>query len=286
MIAFNTPPSDKLKKYIQEIRFRHFICKEAGHLPYKPYPPRPEQCITFYPRGNEIYEHHLSSLKNKNPEAVICGQYTERINRFVSPNFMMITVVLMPGIIYRLTKIPMHELNNKQIELEAIFPEETRIICRQLNSSSSIEEMIELIENFFATLFSKIEVDETPSDKIIQLLLEKPGRYSLDWIANQACLSARQLERKFRNYVGIPPKLFTRIIRFNKSYELRLKNVDEDWLGIAIACGYYDYQHIAMEYKEFANASPNQFFEEEEKAPGRLLGLTKPDVFKWLKKEK
>jgi transcriptional regulator GlxA family with amidase domain len=145
--------------------------------------------------------------------------------------------------------------------------------------------MIVLIEHFFTSLFSKIEVDETPSDKILRLLVENPGQYSLDWIANQACLSVRQLERKFRNYVGIPPKLFTRIIRFNESYELRLKNVDEDWLSIAMACRYYDYQHMAMDYKEFVNASPNQFFTEEEKAPGRLLGLTKPDVFKWLKKD-
>ncbi|ULQ54914.1 hypothetical protein KJS94_09715 [Flavihumibacter rivuli] len=38
-------------------------------------------------------------------------------------------------------------------------------------------------------------------------------------------------------------------------------------------CGYHDYQHLAKDYREFANGSPNDFFREESKAPERVLGL-------------
>ena len=60
-----------------------------------------------------------------------------------------------------------------------------------------------------------------------------------------------------------------------QSYWLRLKNPALDWLSIAIACGYNDYQHLVKDYKEFANTTPNLFFNEERQAPGRVLGLSK-----------
>lgn len=284
MIAFNTTPSEGLKDFIREIRFRHFLCKDPEKMPFKPYPPKPEQCITFYPRGNEIYQHQHNAQKHTTASAVLTGQYTERINRYVSQEFLMITVVFRPGMLHRLTGIPMQELVNKQIDLEAVFPEETRAVVSRLNSSDSSKEMINHIETYIFSLIRKTKKEETPSDGVFQLLLNTPGRYSLDWLAAQAYLSPRQLERKFQHYIGVSPKLFNRIVRFDQSFRLRLKNTDEDWLGIAMACGYHDYQHMAKEYKEFVNASPNQFFTQEENAPGRILGLTKPSVFNWLRK--
>ena len=98
---------------------------------------------------------------------------------------------------------------------------------------------------------------------------------SLDSLSKKAYLSARQLERKFDERIGVSPKTFLRITRFNQSYWMRLKQPKLDWLSIAVSCGYSDYQHLAKEYKAFANTTPNMFFEEETNAPGRALGLTK-----------
>lgn len=138
---------------------------------------------------------------------------------------------------------------------------------------------------FFISIIKKIKIFEQPQDQIFEVMVDKPNNYSLDWLAKQAHLSPRQLERKFNQYIGICPKFFARIIRFEQSYNLRLQNLNKDWLSIAILSGYYDYQHLVKDYKEFVNASPNQFFTEEEKAPGRMLGLTKPGIFNWLRKE-
>jgi transcriptional regulator GlxA family with amidase domain len=107
------------------------------------------------------------------------------------------------------------------------------------------------------------------------LILANHKKFSLDWLANQACLSPRQFERKSNHYIGVSPKLFAKIARFNQSYNMRLKNPHEDWLSIAVGSGYHDYQHLVRDYKEFANASPNILFAEENKAPERILGLHK-----------
>jgi transcriptional regulator GlxA family with amidase domain len=56
---------------------------------------------------------------------------------------------------------------------------------------------------------------------------------------------------------------------------MHLKQPKLDWLAIALACGYHDYQHLVRDYRDFAAATPKSFFHEESKAPGRVLGLTK-----------
>jgi len=67
-------------------------------------------------------------------------------------------------------------------------------------------------------------------------------------------LSARQYRRRFEAAVGISPKLFARIARFQRSLE---------WIGnappveVALACGYYDQAHLIRDWKQFAGMTPS-----------------------------
>ena len=42
------------------------------------------------------------------------------------------------------------------------------------------------------------------------------------------------------------------------------------FFGIAIACGYTDYQHLVKDYLEFTNTTPNKFFAEESQENERI----------------
>lgn len=238
----------------------------------KSYPALPEQCFIFYPRGAEKVEV-LGSAPIVRSRSVITGQYTHRMERSgIGSEIIIIVVVLNPGILFRLTGIPSTELNNKTIELEAVFPKETRLVNELLSSSSSYEEMIMLIENFLLDLGRKVKVDARVCDRIFNIMAESQN-LSIDKLSSQACLSARQFERKSFQYVGVSPKYFARIARFNQTYQMRLKNPNIDWLSIAMACGYYDYQHMVKDYLVFANDSPNLFFQDEYKSLERLLKI-------------
>lgn len=64
------------------------------------------------------------------------------------------------------------------------------------------------------------------------------------------------------------------MIRFNRAFNLKNKYPHKDWLSIAIECGYYDYQHLVKDYKEFTGLNPNEFHLLESQSPERILGLT------------
>lgn len=272
MIFKDILPPAPLQEFVKLYRIRHFIVPQGIKIYPKSYPTQPEQCLIFYPRGAEKTEAEGAAPFIRS-RAVISGQYTGRMERSsVFNEIVIIVVVLKAGILFRLTGIPSWELTNKTIELEAVFPKEGRQVNELLSGASCYSEMLGLIEEFLLNILRKIKVEVRVFDKIFSVMCG-PQNYSIDQLSNQACLSLRQFERKSFQYLGVSPKFFARIARFDQTYQMRLKNPTIDWLSIAMACGYYDYQHLVRDYYTFANDSPNLFFKDEYNSLERLLKI-------------
>lgn len=276
MIARNVQPAPELREYIYRHRIRHFYFDSSVTAPIKPFPPRPEQCIVFYPRGVETTEFASSGIRVQRPRSVITGQFTERINRLITtPEFLMISVEFRPGALYRLTGINFADLANKCEDAEALFSPELQVINSRLSGASSYEEMIMIIEEFLKTLVAKSSRPLIASDCVLDELINSGEILSVDQLSKKAYLSPRQLERKVLERIGVCPKTFLKLSRFNKSLLMRLAHPERNWFSIAIECGYSDYQHLVREYKTYAVTTPNLFMSEEFRSPGRVLGLNK-----------
>ena len=88
------------------------------------------------------------------------------------------------------------------------------------------------------------------------------------------CLCPKQFEKNFIQQIGIAPKFFARISRFNKaSFEKKENNKELNWLQIAIYTGYHDYQHLVKDFKQFAGTTPNSLIQENTASPEKWLGL-------------
>jgi transcriptional regulator GlxA family with amidase domain len=92
-------------------------------------------------------------------------------------------------------------------------------------------------------------------------------------VADQSCLSVRQFIRKFEERVGVSATTFQRIVRFDRAYRLKNNRPEQDWLFIALATGYCDYQHLAKDFKEFTTLTPRAFYAVEQTSPERRFGL-------------
>lgn len=275
MIVKDILPSECLREFIQHYRLRHFVFKNGMIPPVKPFPPRPEQSLTFFVRGYETAKYLHNGTEVKKPRSILSGQFTARTDRYVSyPEILMIIVDFKPGALHRLTNIPFIEFANKDLDAETILPPEFRNVNDRLSSTGSYEEMIGIIEAYFQALVKRSKKEFSIIDNLLSIISKDPD-YSIDWLSKTACLSRRQLERKFDERIGINPKTFLRIARFNQSYWLHLKNPRLNWFQIAMSCGYTDYQHLSKEYLLFTNNTPARFFVEESNAPGRILGLNK-----------
>jgi AraC-like DNA-binding protein len=161
----------------------------------------------------------------------------------------------------------------KNEDAELVFGGEVRLLHEQLANTLSYHEMLRLIEDFLWKRIRQLKKDIHPIDKIGQMLLENPQSFTLDKIAKEACLSASQLERRFLQQLGVPPKFYARICRFYKAYLLKQRNPAMSWLDVAWENGYNDYQHMVKDFKAFSNCTPNEFIQNDAAAPEQYLCL-------------
>jgi AraC-like DNA-binding protein len=278
MIIFDfRPPSPALGEYIRQHQIVGVSFDKSVLPPVKPYWPRPQNCLAFFPRDAQQVAFPDSPTPKKTYRSDLIGQPTVLTNRHVNHDFIVFQVVFQPGALFRLTGIPAHELSNQFIDAEAVFSPEISLVNERLSSTDDHLQMITIVETFLHSLIRKkgnhqSRFDYLPVDKVGVFLLQNPSRFSLDWLADQACLSPRQFYNQFIERMGVNPKLYSRIARFDKTMKLKSTQPHKDWLQIAIEMGYYDYQHMARDFKEFTKLSPLQFFQAEEDAPERAFG--------------
>jgi AraC-like DNA-binding protein len=158
------------------------------------------------------------------------------------------------------------------MDAEEIMGTGTRHVNEQLFSAKSYAEMIQVVECFLTHLIKSAKIRQHRVDTISQKMLQHGECFSVDAFLKEACLSHRQFDRKFLERVGISPKQYLQVIRFDKAFRMKNRNPEKDWLTIALHCGYYDYQHLVRDYKEFTGCTPNQFVQIEDKAPERTFG--------------
>ena len=83
------------------------------------------------------------------------------------------------------------------------------------------------------------------------------GQITVDELATRWHMSNRTLERVFKEHVGIPPKEFLRIVRFQEVLK-RLPVSGESLLRIAFELGYYDHAHLTNEFKKYSGVLPSE----------------------------
>ena len=92
----------------------------------------------------------------------------------------------------------------------------------------------------------------------INHILETRGSVTVDTLADRFGMSGRHFERKFKEFSGFRPKLYSRISRFHAA--LKEYGSGKSLTDIAYDCGYYDQAHFISDFKEFSGYSPKVYF--------------------------
>jgi AraC-like DNA-binding protein len=222
---------------------------------YSPFPPSPQNSIIFYIRDAAEIERSYTGKFVKLPPCIFTGQLTERINTKMGKDHLMVYIGFKPGGMYRLLSIPMNRFINDDLDGKDLYGSEISEIIEQLNETSNAKELVTIVENFLISKLKKIRPADS-FDLAMQELIRRDGNLKMDELAYMSCMSFRQFERKSIEKIGIPPKLYARIIRFSKAYRMKEVNPTLSWTSLAHFCGYYDQMHMIRDFKEFTGVTP------------------------------
>jgi AraC-like DNA-binding protein len=155
----------------------------------------------------------------------------------------------------RLLGRPMHELTNWTLDLEELLPR-TGDVTGRLRAASSWSERFDLVESFLVRRLA----DSAPTSPAIEWswrrLRLSHGRAPIAALANELGWSHRRLIARFREHVGLTPKAFARVIRFDRAVDLLGQAAGEGLAAVAYDCGYFDQAHMNRDFRELAGTTP------------------------------
>jgi AraC-like DNA-binding protein len=221
-----------------------------------------------YPCGNATLVFHYGSpsifqkkdsSKNIEPNLVICGQQTSYYDLSLSGKTGMILIVFKPHGVKSFFNFPITELLNENLSLHDLLNNETIELEDKLFNSPNNRQRITLLENFLIKrLIHNNEFERV--EHALKIIENSKGQIKTQDIAHEVCLGIKQFERTFSKYVGINPKKYASIARFQNVIQMRRKHKNSSMFQLAFDNGYYDHAHFIHDFKSFTGLSPKEFF--------------------------
>ena len=246
---------------VRELQVYHVQWREATKLP-EPFITclaNTEQNLYFY-INDPVKIVPAAQVEIPLPRVVVTGPKYKPVGLLFGKDHLMVKVAFHPTGTWRLLGIPMQQMVNNGVDAATIWGSELNNLVEQLTSASSYDAMVEIVISFLEKKFDASCRPQEPIDQITVEMLDPLKEHSLKKWADLASLSLRQFERNFTKRVGITPKLFIRIVRFE--YAMKIKNAypDKNWSQIALECGYTDSSHLLKEFKVFAEFPTGRFY--------------------------
>ena len=113
-----------------------------------------------------------------------------------------------------------------------------------------------------------------PASGAVSIATRRKGLVQVSDLARELRVSSRQLERLFDERVGLPPKLFLRVVRFQEVLRgLRQETGATTWAQRAAEHGFYDQAHFIRDFKTFVGESPAAWHVAEESLTAMFSAL-------------
>jgi len=211
-------------------------------------------CIVFH-RATRMYS--VSENQNQ-PRAFVAGQSTGYYDLLQNGFVDMVVIAFQPYAARFFFPLPIYELQNNVISINDINDKLLVELQDRLNDEPDNFLCVRLIESYLLKrLYISKEYDYRRVSSVIQSI--NKGQTDIELLAQTACLSYKQFQRVFREYVGTNPKDFLRIVRFQKALYTLQTDTRINFTRLSAECGYFDQSHLIKDFKIFSGYTPGEF---------------------------
>jgi AraC-like DNA-binding protein len=168
-------------------------------------------------------------------------------------------VFFKPGALQTVLRYSMPELSDKPIELEALTGNQFKNVCDQL-PELELSKKVQFLEEFLIR-YIKADTINTMccSDRAVNIIVRQKGNVTIEHLADQVNVSRQFLSRQFSERIGISPKHFARIVRFNALHRFLASQPKTRLVDVTYNFGYFDQSHFIKDFIEFMGMSPSEY---------------------------
>jgi transcriptional regulator GlxA family with amidase domain len=170
----------------------------------------------------------------------------------------VVGVRLRPGRGAELLRTSARELRDRVARLDDLFPAEARAASGEADPAEPAA-MAERLERILLSLRRRAPEPDRLVAEAVRLIERRRGALTVASVARWLGTTPRQLERRFRDGVGLSPKRWCRIARLDHAMNLLASGATAPLVEVAGAAGYHDQAHLTREFRELAGVTPGGF---------------------------
>lgn len=167
-----------------------------------------------------------------------------------------IQVDLTPIAARMIFRVPMHVLAREVVALEDVLGREAPLLEERLFESRGWSERFQIVEAALSAKLSEAQPPPPDVEFAWARLVATRGRLRVGDLAAELGCSRKHLAARFREHVGLPPKLAANMLQFRHACDLMAQRRELGLSEIALTCGYYDQPHLDRAFRRFAGTTP------------------------------
>ena len=210
-------------------------------------------------RQNELrfYDNERRENCSRFSGAIVSGAFGRGLTPVAET--LIVGVHFKPGGAFPFLGVPAGELADTHIDLETVWGSSAGRLRERLCEARTSAGRFQLLEQ---TLLSRLR-HGVENHYAVSAALEVFGN-KRPWptvrdAAKYLGLSQRRFIEVFKAEVGMTPKLFSRIQRFQQTRTFIQQNPGPNWAALALDFGYFDQSHLIREFLEFSGVSPTDY---------------------------
>lgn len=189
---------------------------------------------------------------------VVAGPHSQHALLDTAHTLSVVGAHFKPGGAFPFLGVPAGELHNLDVSLDALWGAAAEELRERILAAPTPRAKLQVLERALlararsferhpAVAFALREFDAVPQARTVTDVTRAVG------------LSQRRFIERFRHEVGLTPKLFCRVRRFQEVVRQVHRAREVDWADLALACGYFDQAHFINDFRAFSGLSPTTY---------------------------
>ena len=208
----------------------------------------------------------LTCNKNISDNVALYGHQNDFYDMELTGDLSVFSIVFQPQGLMRFFKFPLYEICNQNIPLKHLIGQAGRNLEEKMYEATTFHQRVNIVETYLWNLLKSDYADYEfrRMNHVVELIKQTYGNITISQMASEACLCRRQFERVFAEHIGITPKQYLKIIRFQYAIFQKQQNANLDMIELSYKSGYFDQSHFINDFKSLCGLTPNQYFTENE----------------------
>jgi len=218
-----------------------------------------EILIDFHDTPQFIYDNNTLKEIQACHHVWASGLRTEPITIPSGNGAAMMVISFKKGMAAPFFPFPMEEIRDSVVDADLVWGTDFGRLRERLLETKDVDLRFQIVEEFLLRKFrSTLNLNPCVAFAINEMI-ERPNAISIGRMNDRIGYSKKHFADMFRKQIGVTPKSYLKIMRFQKAVRTIDASDDIDWATVAFDCGFYDQAHFINDFKHFSGFTPEQY---------------------------